>query len=266
MEVFLPFILLLLVSAAFTLLDIRFHNWVSGVILLLLYLAISCYLIHDRVTLFIFLVAVTMGYLTDCIGVYTKGWRYRTKNKYSIWAGMGWAALTLTVFRTFVFLQFGTVFFFLLPALFILWKRNKHFLKATSSGLPLLFAELSMAIISPQLFLLSFSVGIIIEFLAVEGYKIWSYPEISYLQIGTGYATFMVFVYFFTQLLFSRVEVISWIPVVAVIIFYLNDLLFSELRALASRKKKKKVNNRFSWRIWEWSEIQEKALNYLRIS
>ncbi|GIK83762.1 MAG: hypothetical protein BroJett025_03840 [Patescibacteria group bacterium] len=129
----------------------------------------------------------------DTAEVYRKKWRYNTKNGYVYWAGPGWGLITVIVKQASESVGLPALLVLGSVVALILLTRNKKELQLENFKRShwLFFAVLAL-VIFPKLFLISFFVGIIFEYIAVTVLKSWSYNSPIFILVGIGYGTVMV--------------------------------------------------------------------------
>ncbi len=189
---------LLLISFFFTLSLLLFHNkfkdfWWSSVVINF-FCFLGAYLIISTTWEWVlFFVGSILNLGFDTAEVYRKKWRYNTKNGYVYWAGPGWGLITVIVKQASesvglpALLALGSI-----VALILLTRNKKELQLENFKRSHWLFFAMLALVIFPKLFLISFFVGIIFEYIAVTVLKSWSYNSPIFILVGIGYGTLMV--------------------------------------------------------------------------
>jgi hypothetical protein len=227
MSTLFPIVSLVIVSLVTIPLENIFRGTLSRIILFFLYLAVCLQFLHSHVQLVIFGGAVVLGYLTDTLGVYCKKWYYNTSSGYLLWPGIGWAALTLVLLYSYEKTSLLALSILFGLSLLIISLRRKYLFQHTAYKFVFLLAKLSLFFVFPKLYILSFGIGILIEFLGVEVCKIWHYRKLSYLQIGTGYAVFMVYIQMLVQNIFYTPNSIVTVFLIAFPLGYTLHIVYN---------------------------------------
>lgn len=117
------------------------------------------------------------------------------------WAGPGWGLITVIVKQASETVSAPLVLVLgIIVALILLTRNKKEFqINSFKKSYWLVFAVLAF-VIFPKLFLISFFVGIIFEFIAVVALKSWSYNSPVFVLVGIGYGTLMVVIDVFMQI------------------------------------------------------------------
>lgn len=177
---------------ALILLHNRFPTWKMGLIICALIFVLAMVLMTSPLEWVLFTIGGVAYGLIDMLFVYLKRWRYNTRSGYCIWVGVGWGFLTLVIYRL---VELATPMFlmgFLLFTLAVLCIRLKNNIPQYGfEVLTTLLLTLTIFVF-PKLFLISFCMGVITEFTAVEIFKTWKYQYPNYLQMGIGYAGLLV--------------------------------------------------------------------------
>lgn len=157
------------------------------------------FLIESSFHLLVFIISIIIGYITDFYGVRKNLWKYPTKSGYSLWVGIGWGTLILSIWKmstipiqisSFLVLTvflveyfYGTLKIYSKPILFIRY-----------------FSILILVFHYPNLFFLSFFFGMFNELLAVHKFQAWKYSEkYSFILFGFGYAMVSILTIIVTQ-------------------------------------------------------------------
>jgi hypothetical protein len=170
----------------------RFKSWWIGVFLILTYLVVSHFFVTSSQEWWLFLFGVIAYGVIDTLAVYFHLWKYNTTHGYAIWVGPAWGILTILIHHMVLQASWPFIVFILAVAgMFIYSRKKREFDRSwfTLSGfniLKILLIPLCLFIL-PQTFLISFGMGVLIEFLAVEYFHTWKYPKPTYLQLGLEY-------------------------------------------------------------------------------
>ena len=189
---------LLLISFFFTLALLLFHNkfkdfWWSSVVIIF-FCFLGAYLIISTTWEWVlFFVGSILNLGFDTAEVYRKKWRYNTKNGYVYWAGPGWGLITVIVKQASesvglpALLALGSI-----VALILLTRNKKELQLENFKRSHWLFFAMLALVIFPKLFLISFFVGIIFEYIAVTVLKSWSYSSPIFILVLIGNCTLIV--------------------------------------------------------------------------
>jgi hypothetical protein len=193
---------LLLISIATFAIHNRFNSRANTLALILAGIGVSYLLIKTPMDLAVFLVGSIFGYVSDFLGVYTKKWRYNTPDGYCWWVGIGWGIFSLYIFR----LQEASTFFvgmLLCISLVFLFVTKKARPPETMGEVFNFCLMMAAFFFYPTVVGLSFTLGICVEYVAVELFHTWTYRNTSYLQLGTGYTIMLVAILYIAGSFFS---------------------------------------------------------------
>ncbi len=197
----------------------RFNSLISDAALVAAGMLLALYFIETPAQAFVFVLGTITGYTIEFFGVYTRAWRYNSKNGYSNWTGTGWGLLTLVIYKS-MSLSWPILLVLLALALVIVFRKVKNnnirdrfdVLDFTVRGLTFFIA--------PELFVLAFSLGIFVEYIGTEVFPTWKYPTIRYLNIGTGYSLLVIFTILLSEYVFGLRELTAF-PLIVIGLFVL---------------------------------------------
>jgi hypothetical protein len=177
----------------------RFNN-TFGIVLVSFFLLCGSYLLIDTQQSFLVLFGgILIGLITDFLGVYTRRWKYHTKDGYNYWIGFAWGFVTLVIYQLRA-LSIPWLVLLLIAASAILVKKKNNLPRTTFEWIFTVLKVIGI-ILYPAIFVLSLTLGIIIEYLAVEVFRSWHYANVSYLIVGMGYTTIVISVVYAAQYL-----------------------------------------------------------------
>ena len=192
------------------------------VVVLLLGVAVSWVYLESERDLLVFSLGLILGYVSDWIGVYNGYWKYQTQNGYSWWVGLGWGLVTMVVFQAVVLSNYYLAGLLIVSVGLILANKNEKESFAVWSSLLL---KLAFLVVYPKLFVLAFSLGVVLEYVAVERLKLWEYQRLSYVQIGTGYGLLVGVVALVVDALMIGFENKTWLLGVFLMVYSTTWLL-----------------------------------------
>ena len=206
--------------------------------------------------IFLFILGLFFGYLTDIAGVYAKKWWYPHYHErtYSLSAGYGWGIITLIIFRTYFFIQnnlkeFEWIIFGIFGLVWLLVELKKGKTSLLNYYLILRsFLTVVLLYISGEiLFIFVAAVGaIFLEVLGTE-LRVWIYYDSSpsYIHLGTGYAQLSYLCYIGTNLIINRIDpsVLQILLVIILILLYLADYKMSSPSNRTNLHEKEVLNN-----------------------
>ena len=155
-------------------------------------LSICLFYVENRVELIIFLFGIIFGYISDLLGVYAKMWKYATKNGYSYWVGTGWGLFFLFVYKAKNITLIETLPLIIISIIISFKYSKKIFSEEKYQRIGYVIKILAF-FLNPVFFLYVYSMGTLIEFIAVDLFKVWKYESLEYFRIGTGYALFYIY-------------------------------------------------------------------------
>ena len=190
----------------------------------------------------LFIIASILNVLFDTAEVYRKKWQYNTESGYVYWAGLGWGFVTLIVKQLSTKISLPLLVVLALITLGVILSRNKSELNFSrySKSTWLVFAVLAL-FISPQLFLVSFFIGILFEFIAVEVLHSWSYSSPIFILVGIGYGTLMVVIDVLLEMSQGQFSLVNVIFATGIIVFLARQYI---LYFISKNKTKKQVNTK----------------------
>jgi len=240
---------LLLISFFFTLTLLLFHNkyknfWWSSLIINFFCFVGAYLIISSTWDWVLFFVGSILNLGFDTAEVYRKKWRYNTNNGYVYWAGPGWGLITVIVKQASESINLlGLLVLGIIVAL-IIATRNKSELQLENykRSTWLVFALLAL-VIFPKLFLISFFVGIIFEYIAVTVLKSWSYSSPIFVLVGIGYGTLMVVIDVLMQVAHLHFDLLNIAFAFGIIVFltaqYIQYFMKNNSISLLNLKRKK---------------------------
>jgi len=164
---------------------VKLKNQIVIIFLLLLYTFV---LTESSFHLLVFLISTIIGYISDFYGVRKNLWKYPTKSGYSLWVGVYWGALILSLVKMST-MAIQITFVLALTAFIVEYFYGTP--KILSKPL-LFFRYFSIMILVfsyPHLFFLSFFFGMFNELIAIKRFQTWKYSSnFSFILFGLGYA------------------------------------------------------------------------------
>lgn len=194
---FLEVILIVCVSPIILLINNKTKNDKLMILIGLLIIGFYHFVFNpDPYLLWILIIGIVFGFITDTAGVYTKKWRYRLWDDnfdYSIWVGFFWGIVMVVTYQIGMNISLSTAILCSIP---LLWGLERAYGKTETNNYLFIGRTVFTLLASIQflpLFFVSVFSGIFIEFAGTHGIPNWKYTNnMSFIFIGTGYALMMV--------------------------------------------------------------------------
>lgn len=222
----------------FSIFFLAFHNqykrmWWSSVVIALLCVAGTFGVATTLEQWILFIVGSGINIVFDTVAVYRKKWRYNTHHGYVYWAGPGWGVVTVIVHQLATVASSSVLLFLISIAAAILYQRRKqefsrHNYSWRTTWIPFAIAAV---LLKPQLFLVSVSIGIILEFFAVTLFKTWEYPKPIFLHIGIGYGILMVLIDLCLRFFANGLSPTQWLYILAILGFFVFEYCLAVSKA-----------------------------------
>jgi len=123
----------------------------------------SYFLLTNYKDIIVYSLGAIVGYVSDFIGVKRGLWKYPTKSGYSLWVGLGWAAVMLSVSKM---QNISLILVLILSAIYILISFLFDNLKFWNKSSLLIYPVFLLVLFGgyPKILLISFFIGPYIEF------------------------------------------------------------------------------------------------------
>lgn len=220
----------------------RINNLLSDALIVCIGALTAYYFVASAVEVAIFLTGTALGYLIEFLGVYTRAWRYNTRSGYSNWTGVGWGLLILIIYKAQA-MPWPVQLMILIPAILIALRQLRNegifgWFEAVE------FATRALAFfIAPGMWVLSFSLGILVEWVGTELFPTWKYPALRYIRLATAYPLLVILAAHGMEYVFGLRE-FDLYPV-AIIILYALVYVISVLLSLPPGSR---LRRWFGWR------------------
>jgi hypothetical protein len=215
----------------------QFRSWWAAIMINLVCLGAMALCISTPAEWALCLIGGAVYTFIDAVAVWRKMWKYNTSHGYVFWAGAGWGLLTIIIYR--LFSQFDLFFavFLLLLTSFIAVVRHRDELNIHLYSIPYLIFSFLCIILFPQLFIIAFGMGVLIEFTAVEVFKTWKYPRPHYLYLGMGYGLLLCFTALLFSLIHGNASVPHFVLLFSMVGYYFIHELFLKRKQKRRRSK-----------------------------
>ena len=169
----------------------RINSLLSDAIIVSIGALTALYFVDSAVEVVIFIVGSALGYVVEFFGVYTRAWRYNTRNGYSNWTGTGWGLLILVIYKAQA-IGWPVQVAILIPAVIIALRQMRN--EGITGWFEVVeFVTRGLAFfIAPGAWVLSFSLGILVEWVGTELFPTWKYPKLRYLRLATAYPLLVI--------------------------------------------------------------------------
>jgi hypothetical protein len=165
----------------------KFKSWWIGSFLILTYIAVSYFFITSIQEWWLFIFGTIAYGVIDTLSVYFHLWKYNTTHGYALWAGPAWGILTILIHHIVLDATWPFIIFLLILASIFIYSRKSREFNFSHFEIFKILLIVACGVLLPKIFLISFGMGVLIEFFSVEYFHTWKYPDPSYLQLGFEY-------------------------------------------------------------------------------
>lgn len=197
---------ILILSLSFLTISLFVYNKTRKELYMFLFIIpYSYFLLTNQKDIIIYLLGTVSGYISDFIGVKRGLWKYPTKSGYSLWVGLGWGVVMLSLSKM---QNISLILALILSAIYILISFLFDNLKFWNKSSLLVYPVFLLVLLGsyPKILLIAFFIGPLIEFVAVHILPTWKYyMKFSYFISGLSYGALIYFILITSDLLFYNI-------------------------------------------------------------